>query len=139
MAAAFVTPAGASFRDARSIDERIMHCPEKQRVPWQASLLLPRSSGLGWNLGTSTPFRIARAGSASIVKFRRLLRRLEDFRIMTVENLRVVRVTHQPKALIAAIGVARILCARDRRDEVLVEVFLQINHVTCEDDRTGLR
>src|SRR5437899_8932636 len=75
----------------------------------------------------------------SVVELGSLLRRLEDFRIVPVEDLRVVGVAYLPDALIAAVGIARTLGARNRRDQVLVQVFLEIDDVAGEDHRAGLR
>ena len=115
MAGASVAQAGASSRGAASIDEMIMQRPEEQRLPGKlaaASLRRARLRDLARALRQAEPAPV----QLSIVEFGRFLRRLEDLRIVPVENLRVVGVAHQPNALIAAIGIARILCARDRRD-----------------------
>src|SRR5689334_3373782 len=116
MAGISVARVGASSRGAASIDEMVMQRPESA-APAQWTSLLPRRFG-GLALNPARAFRLAQPAPAqlSIVEFGCLLRRLEDLRVVSVENLRVVGVAHQPNALIAAIGVARILCARDRRD-----------------------
>src|SRR5207249_11329293 len=138
MAAISVARVGAPSRSAASIDEMVMQRPERAAPAQRTSLLPRRFGGLAWNLARA--LRLAQPASVrlSIVEFGCLLRRLEDLRIVSVENLRVVGVAHQPNALIAAIGVARILCARDRRDQILVEVLLEIDNVACEDHRAGL-
>ena len=111
-----------------------MQRPERAAPVQRTSLLPRRFGGLAWNqvralrLAQPTPIQL------SIVEFGRFLRRLEDLRIVSVENLRIVSVTHQPNALIAAIGVARVHGSRNRRNQVLVEIFLQIDHVAREDD-----
>src|SRR4029077_9425018 len=60
----------------------------------------------------------------SVVELRRVLRRLEYLRVVSIEDLRVVGVADLANALIAAIGVARADRAWNRRDQVLIEVFL---------------
>src|SRR5450432_1257414 len=126
MAGASAARAGVSSRGAASIDDMIMQCLEKAALALQASLPWRRPGGLAWRSGAGTPPASARAGMLSIVEFGRVLGRLEDLWIVPVEDLRVIGVAHQPNALIAAIGVARTNRPRNRRDEVLVEVFLEI-------------
>src|SRR6266404_418428 len=140
MAGASVARAGPSSGGAASIDEMIMQRLEKAAPPLQTNLLLRRLGGLacGGLVRALHPGEPAPA-QISIVEVGRVLRRLEDLWIVPIENLRVVGVAHQPNALIAAIGIARIHRARDWWDEVLVEVFLEIDNIACEDHRAGLR
>src|SRR2546421_2100074 len=123
MAGVSVARAGASSCGAASIDERVMQRPEKAAPALQINLPLRRLGRLAWKSGAGAPSGEPAPVQLSIVELGRFLRRLEDLRIVPVENLRVVGVTHQPNALIAAIGVARIHRARDRRGEGLVEGF----------------
>src|SRR3954469_17168305 len=112
MAGISVARVGASSRSAASIDEMVMPRPESAAPARRTSLLPRRFGGLAWNLARALRLAQPAPVPLSIVEFGRFLRRLEDLRIVSIENLGVVGVAHQPNALIAPIGVARIHGAR---------------------------
>src|SRR5262249_39917348 len=82
--------------------------------------------------------RAPASAQCSIIELRRMLGRFEDLWIVPVEDLRVVGVANEPEPLVASIRVARIPGARNRWNQVLVEVLFQINYVARQNDGPGL-
>src|SRR5215468_3687059 len=72
------------------------------------------------------------------VEFRRLFRRLKYFGVVRVEDLRALRIPHQTNLLVALVHGHGAPRPRDGWDQVLVEVFFEIHHVTREDDGASL-
>src|SRR5215470_1389455 len=72
------------------------------------------------------------------VEFRRLFRRLKHFGVVCVEDLRALRIPHQANLLVALVHGHGAPRAGDGRNQVLVEVFFEIHHVTHEDDGASL-
>src|SRR5437899_1498737 len=79
-----------------------------------------------------------RAPSVLVVELRRLLRGLEELRIVTDEQLGVLDIADVADAIVATIGIARTPRAGNRRNQVLVEALRQVNHVAGQDRRAGL-
>src|SRR5260370_38867684 len=73
-----------------------------------------------------------------VVELRRLLRCLEELRIVTDEELGVLDVADVPDLVIALIGIARTPRAGNRRDQVLFEALLQVDHIAGQDHRASL-
>src|ERR1700736_1956522 len=138
MAGASVARAGALSSGGASIDEMIMQRPEKAAPATCRQICYVASAGSLGGLVRALPLGAPAPVQLSIVEIGGVLSRLEDLWIVAIENLRVIGIAHLSNTLIAAIGVARILRTRDRRDEVLVKIFLEINHIPCEDYRAGL-
>src|SRR6516165_5228402 len=113
--------------------------PEKQNTPARgASMWLrPRRSHLKVRCGLSR-MRAPASAQTSIIELRRMLGRFEDLRIVPIEDLRIVSVADEPEALVAAVRVPGIPRARNRRNQVLVEVLFQINDVARQDDGASL-
>src|SRR5258708_37311471 len=84
--------------------------------------------------------RRSRSGRPSVlvVKLRRLLRGLEELRIVTDEELGVLDIADVPDLVVALIGITRTPRAGNRRDQVLVEAFRQVDHVAGQDRRASL-
>src|SRR5882757_1067638 len=84
--------------------------------------------------------RRSRSGRTSVlvVELRRLLRGLEELRIVTDEQLGVLDIADMADAIVATIGIARTPRAGNRRDQVLVEALRQVDHVAGQDRRAGL-
>src|SRR5258708_39896931 len=99
MAGASVARAGAWSGGAASIDEMVMR-PRKSRQACCCVAPAGSPPGLVRALQPREPAPV----QLSIVEFGRVLGRLEDLRIVAVENLRVIGFAHQPDALIAALG-----------------------------------
>src|SRR5260221_10173003 len=99
MAGASVARAGASSRGAGSIDEMIMQRPGKAAAVLadDTAAVLSRQVGLQVWCG-ERPHQVR----LSIIEFGRVLRCLEDFRIVPVEDLRIFGIADQPDTLIAA-------------------------------------
>src|SRR5262245_4309936 len=78
------------------------------------------------------------ATHGSFVEFRCLLRRLTHFGVVRVEDIRALRIPHQANLLIYLVHAHGAPRARDGGEQVLVEVFFEIHHVTREDDGASL-
>src|SRR5258705_10756667 len=81
---------------------------------------------------------LRRSALQSVVELRSLLRRLEEFRIVADEELGVLDIADVPDLIVALVGIARALRAGNRRDQVLVEALLQVDHVAGQDRAAGL-
>src|SRR6185436_20193427 len=87
--------------------------------------------------GPVVPGRCPMRCTVLVVELRRLLRRLEDFRVVPVEDRGVLRVADVADLCVRSVGIDRVRNAGNRRQKVLVEAFLEVHRVASQDDRTG--